>query len=209
MRQYENTVQAFLVTDDETILKRQPAPFPVADWLRDVLRNRNIRAILPVSVRESVHVGGFSETDPAALAHRRIQVVPAHSEWRSDAIRPSFGWWKIETKGAIGPGADAMTVRIVDERTGAMIGVVAPTKLAGDSWRAAYVRAPRVASHLAATAGTSAIAVSEPTEISWLSFRVWQLCRQGTWIFFLGALTLVLATLAPVFGTVRLTRARE
>ncbi|HUR58413.1 MAG TPA: hypothetical protein VM029_11925 [Opitutaceae bacterium] len=198
-RLYEHNVQQFVLTDDFSALENQTIPFPLADWLARVLRLKTIQRILPVSVRAPVAIAGLGE--PAAIAapplpHRATRAMLRPGEWRSGPLPAGRGWWKIETAGHLGePGALLALVALDDNRT---LDSIAPSKLAGNTWRAAYVRAPAVPALLVARTDDAArwFAFSEPSEMSVLSYDSWQLARQGPWL----ALTGALAGLAIAFG---------
>ena len=198
-RLYEHNVQQFVLTDDFAALENHTIPFPLADWLARVLRLKTIQRILPVSVRAPVAIAGLGE--PATIAapplpHRATRALLRPGEWRSGPLPPGRGWWKIETAGHLGePGALLALVAVDDNRT---LDSIAPSRPAGNTWRAAYVRAPAVPAMLVARTDDAArwFAFSEPSEMSTLSYDAWQLARQGPWLALAGAL----AGLAIAFG---------
>jgi hypothetical protein len=116
--------------------------------------------------------------------------------WKSTPITATLGdWLKFETAG--NPGADGNSVRLelCDATTGKVLTTVAPTKVPGNSWRAAYVHAPRVPFVVVATDNSAAewLAFGAPVEMSHASFIAWQATKHGLLILWIAtALTLAM-----------------
>ena len=104
------------------------------------------------------------------------------------------GWLKIETAGQLGEPRSSLELH--DAQTGVRLGSVRASRIPGDSWRAAYVRAPRRPFVIVARDADPMhwLAFSEPVEMSNLSFWAWQACRHGQ------LLTGVAATTALLLG---------
>ena len=186
---YERNVHQFILTDDYAGFEKQTLPFPLAEWLARILRQPNIRAILPASVRAPLRIDGLDDaaTLPIpALGQRGTRAMLRGGEWRSGPLPAGHGWWKIETAGSLGePGTLLQLVAVADGHT---LDSIAPSKLAGNSWRAAYVRAPAEPALLVARTDDAAhwFAFSEPVEMSSLSYDAWQLTRLGRWLALFG-----------------------
>ncbi len=193
-REYEASVQALVLTRDVSVLQGRRIPFLTDQWLADILLRPQILSILPVSIRAPVPVDGMSPAGSSLppLEFRKVRSLAAGESWESPVLAPGRGWWKIETSGDIGhPGT---SLDLVAEKDHRILGTIRPTKPPGDSWRAAYVRAPREAARIVGRAGPGArgLAFSEPVEMSTLSHSVWIACKYGGWIFLIGTAGLVI-----------------
>jgi hypothetical protein len=200
---YERNVQQFVLTDDFETFRQEILPFPIADWLARVLRRPVVREILPASIRAPLRLDGFSEEAGAPvppLPHRRIRAISGPGEWRSGPLPPGKGWWKFEVAGAL--GTEGTSLQIVAAADGRVLATVAPTRLARESWRAAYVPAPREPARLVARnpSATSWFAFSEPVEMSSLSYRTWRLAKQGWLLASLAGGAALVLTLATAMG---------
>lgn len=184
---YIRNTQAFVLTDDyATFAKEVPLiPFPMADWLARILRNPTLRPLLPESVRPPIPVPGLADyaRNPAPpLLHRATRTITAGQHWQSPPLPAAHGWWKIETAGDCGqPGAVLELVGVADHR---VLGVIAPSKPAGNSWRAAYVRAPAEPVMIEARVSSPAhwLAFSDPIAMSSLSHWAWRLTLNAWWL---------------------------
>ncbi len=99
---------------------------------------------------------------------------------------------KFETAGAAGtPGT---TLELRDAATGIPLASIVPDQTPGDTWRAAYVRAPAGAFVIHARTPDAArwLAFSEPIELASGSYWAWQLTKNGRLV---ATLALVLALL--------------
>jgi hypothetical protein len=196
--QYERNVGTFVLTDDYAWLeKQQPSlPFPFADWLARELRNPILRRLLPASVRAPIAVPQLGSTPdrPAEvppLGNRPTRLVRSGETWQSAALPPSGGYWKIETAGDLGRNGAVLDIVAADGQR--VLGSLAPSKVSGNTWRAAYVRAPREPAFLRAQVEAPAqwIAFSEPVSMSTLSYRVWRFTQQAQWLGLVAAGALV------------------
>lgn len=186
----EHNLSAFVLTGDLTRLAEEPRAFPAPEDLAHVLREPTVRARLPVSIAPPIdlpEVAGRAEDPLPPLVHRDIRVVDRAGEWRSAALPAApGGWWKIETAGHLGePGTRLQLVAAADGR---VLGVIAPTKPAAGSWRAAYVPAPREPAVLVARLDDPQrwFAFSEPIALSTASHAAWRLAKYGDRIAALG-----------------------
>lgn len=193
---YIRNTQAFVLTNDYTTFASEVPliPFPMADWLARILRNPTLRRLLPESVRPPIPVPGLADgaANPAPLLlHRATRTVSAGQRWQSPPLPAGHGWWKIETAGDCGqPGAVLELVAVSDHR---VLGVIAPSKPAGNSWRAAYVRAPREPAVLIARVSPPAhwLAFSDPIAMSSLSHWTWRLTLNAWWLALVALLGLM------------------
>lgn len=178
---FERTVRDFVHTDDFATFAQRPIPFPAAEELAGALRHPAIRAVLPASVRPALKLAGFARAQPPepSLEDRGTRFVAAPARWESPPVPAATGWWKIETSGSPGlPGVSLALVAAADRR---LLSPIAPSKLPGETWRAAYVPAPREPAHFVAQVDAYAkwVAFSEPIEVPTLSYRLWQMAKQG------------------------------
>jgi len=205
----ERNIQGYLITNEFSYLNKTPVteiPLFAGEPLARVMAPPEIRGIMPASVRPPIplepggksagfHLGGTSpETPPLAL--RRVwgsfasAAGGAAAEWKSSIIPASpFAYWKIEVSGSLGsPGT---SLDVVSEESGKVLSGAFPTRIAGNSWRAAYARAPREPARLVAHADSPStwFAFSAPVEMSGLSYWSLQLARKGSWLL-LGGLPL-------------------
>ncbi|MBI4626992.1 MAG: hypothetical protein HY736_27690 [Verrucomicrobia bacterium] len=210
LREAEAYTRAYLSTKDRADLLSDNIPYPGADSFIERLTRPSLGALLPVSVRlpleltsaASAHRG--FERNHARLLH--LATEPRHGlsgatqplaslptwgsfgaagaaatgEWRSAPLTaPLGGWLKFETAGQLGePG---VTLELHDARTGARVADVHPTRIPGDTWRAAYVRAPRQPFVVVARDDDPHrwFAFSSPVEMSTLSYWAWRTGKQG------------------------------
>ncbi|WP_414663857.1 hypothetical protein [Horticoccus sp. 23ND18S-11] len=124
----------------------------------------------------------------------------ATGTWRSEPLTaPIGGWLKFETAGDLGVPGAGVSLRLLDPQTGRVLSEVAPTKRPGDTWRAAYVRAPHGPFVIAANDESSRawLAFSPPVEMGVWSYRAWQLTKHGLLIMYVTAgVTLLLLVIA-------------
>jgi hypothetical protein len=120
---------------------------------------------------------------------------PREKRWKSAPLTASLGsWLKFETAGDLGTKAGGVRLQLQDA-SGATLAEVAPSRPAGDTWRAAYVRAPRVPFVVVATDGSARewLAFGPPVEMASLSYWAWQATRHGKLVLgFAAAATIVL-----------------
>ena len=111
---------------------------------------------------------------------------------------PLGGWLKFETSGDI--GRDGVALELHDAASHILLATVCPTKIPDDTWRAAYVHAPRepfiVVAHDTSTSHW--LAFSAPVEMSALSYYAWQLAKNGWLVAELAASAAGLLGLAAI-----------
>jgi hypothetical protein len=121
--------------------------------------------------------------------------------WKSAPLTATLGdWLKFETAGDLSPRYDAVRLELLDASTGQLLATVAPTRLPGNTWRAAYVRAPRVPFVVAATDSSPQewLAFSAPVEMSDASYLAWQATKHGLLLLFLALAATLATTIACV-----------
>ncbi|MEO5961160.1 MAG: hypothetical protein ABIZ49_08830, partial [Opitutaceae bacterium] len=208
-REIENHLRGFLATDDPAQLAFPEVPY-FSDGLIERLSHRPLRASMPVSVRPplALRPGSmvrpvFSENHASQLhlaTAPRSGVSPATAplashptwgsftadgasatgEWSSAPLTaPLGGWLKFETAGHLGePG---VSLELHDARTGALLAPVRPSRVPHDTWRAAYVRAPRGPFFVVARDVDPHrwFAFSAPVEMGAMSYWAWQAAKHG------------------------------
>ncbi len=127
----------------------------------------------------------------------------AQGEWRSQPISlpRTDGWLCFETAGHLGePG---VSLELHDASSNALLAAVRPSKIPGDTWRTAYVPAPRVPFTIVARDHDPArwFAFSGPAEMGPLSHWAW-LANKHALLLLLSsaAATAVLAGIAWLLG---------
>ena len=223
----ESYVRAYLVTNDRTDLLHEDIPYPGTDSFIERLTRPSLRRLMPASVRPPLPLapapdgtGPFLENraplrtladhPPRAGFSPATQPLATHptwgsfgrdgaaatGEWRSEPVTATLGGWlKFETAGQLGePG---LALELHDANTGALLAAVLPTKLPGDAWRAAYVRAPRAPFVVVARdeSPTRWLAFSAPVEMSNLSHAAWVLVKNGRLIAVIAAVAALLLAL--------------
>ncbi|HEX3729179.1 MAG TPA: hypothetical protein VHV47_05210, partial [Opitutaceae bacterium] len=151
----QRSVRDYLATGDPGSLRPGAVPYPSIPVLIDRLGLADVRAILPESVRRPVAIeavaesAGFSApgTSPATppLADRRtwgsFAARNGVASWASVPVTAADGWLEFETAGQAGrPG---VSIELRDPGSRRILAEVSPSRVPGDGWRAAYVRAPR------------------------------------------------------------------
>ena len=220
----EINVRNYIYTDEVKHLDHEEIPYPSA---RDFLARIGIpalRAVLPVTVRQPLSVTQAGSTfiasspknrhppgpglSPATqpLTYRQtwgsfsLDTAPSAREFTSAPIRAPLGaWLKFETAGAIGAPDTLLELR--DAKNGARLATIRPNQTPGNTWRAAYVRAPAEAFVIYARSPDSDrwLAFSEPIEMANGSFWAWQLTKHGQLIAAVAlALSLLLSLIAMV-----------
>ena len=218
----EINVRNYLYTGDTKHLDHDEIPYPGAGSFLVRIGIPALRAAMPVTVRPPLTVSAARSTfitsspknlyppgpglSPAThpLTHRQTwgsfspDTPPTVREFTSAPLRAPLGaWLKFETAGAI--GAPDTTLELRDAATGLPLAAIRPDQSPGDTWRAAYVRAPAGAFVIYARAPDSArwLAFSEPIEMATGSFWAWQLTKHGQLIATVAlALSLLLVPLA-------------
>jgi hypothetical protein len=99
--------------------------------------------------------------------------------WTSAPLTAARGWLMFQMAGQAGEAGIGLELH--DAATGELLSVARPTKVPGDSWRAAYVRAPRRPFILIARDEDSHrwLAFTEPVEMGPLSHWAWRAIKQG------------------------------
>jgi hypothetical protein len=125
--------------------------------------------------------------------------------WRSAPVQATRGGWlKFETAGFLGEPNGGVLLELRDAATDAFLTKVRPTKIPGDTWRSAYVRAPRQPFVVVAHDRHAArwFAFSGPVEMSTLSYWAWRVTKNGLLIVWVAGA----ATIALLFVTWSLSR---
>lgn len=223
----EANMRNYLATDDRRHLSGPDVPYPNVDDLVERLSHRSLRLLMPVPLRAPLTVVPadratvFLEND-ARAADRK---VPPHAglppalapleaaktwgsfspsaaptgTWRSAPIAPSpLGWLKFETAGDLGRPGAAVSLALRDAQSGALLAEIAPGKVPGDTWRAAYVPAPRVPFVVEARDDSAAhwLAFSGPVEMGAPAYWAWRLTKNGLLIAWFSAGAAVLLAVA-------------
>jgi hypothetical protein len=67
----------------------------------------------------------------------------ATGEWQSAPLTAPLGaWLKFETAGQLGASPATLSLELRDAQSGTTLASIRPSKIPGDTWRSAYVRAP-------------------------------------------------------------------
>ncbi len=67
----------------------------------------------------------------------------ATGEWQSAPLTSPLGaWLKFETAGQLGESPATLSLELRDAQNGTTLASIRPSKIPGDAWRSAYVRAP-------------------------------------------------------------------
>ncbi len=215
----EAYLRGYLATDDPAQLAFPDIPYPSAGGLIDRLDRRCIREVMPAVVRAPLPLtpaqsAGFPVSHVSALAPLaapRPGLSPATpplpskptwgsfdpatgpaatATWTGTPLTATLGaWLKFETAGHLGASPATLALELRDARTHALLASVRPSKIPGDTWRAAYVRAPRdpfvVVARDADT--TRWFAFSAPVEMGHLSYVAWRATRNGLFLAQLAA----------------------
>ncbi|MGH7956721.1 MAG: hypothetical protein ACREH8_06890 [Opitutaceae bacterium] len=134
--------------------------------------------------------GSFDSADTAANTKQTWKSAPLAA--------PLGGWLKFETAGDLHAGSDGVRLALHDAATGAELARVRPSRRPGDTWRAAYVRAPRGPFIVSATDVSPGawVAFSPPVEMGTFSYYAWQATRHARLVlYFAAAATVALSLL--------------
>lgn len=204
----EAHLRGYLATDNPAELAFDALPFPSAEGLISRLAHPSLRALMPVGVRAPLPFAAAAEASPRfhanLVAQRDLAGGPqhglspatpplgAHATWGSFAANgttglwiskplesPLGGWLKLETAGHLGETGTALELH--DAQTGRALATLRPSRVPGDSWRAAYVRAPTRPFVIVARDSDSArwFAFSAPVEMSAWSYFGRQAAKHG------------------------------
>lgn len=235
----EAHLRAYLATNDPAELTH-PIPYLTAPLLVQRLEPAVIRRLMPSSVRPPLPLQpatsgtGFLRNwasqrrldtaprvglapDMPALASRptwgsyNARGLANEATWRSQPLTaPLHGWLRIETGGDIGKPGIRLELR--DAATDRPLGSIRPSKLPGESWRTAYIKAPArpfiIFAQDASPRGW--LAFSAPVEMSNFSYWAWQVTKNGLLIAEIaGGAIVVLALGSLVSGSGRRDRRRH
>ena len=145
------------------------------------------------STRVFTRAPGASPATPALTAYQTIGSfasagTAATGEWRSAPLASPLGaWLKFETAGDLGNPAAPLALELRDAQSDALLATVAATKIPGDAWRAAYVRAPHQPFVVVARDADPAhwFAFTAPTEMGNLSHFAWLLTKNGPLLLYI------------------------
>ena len=217
----EAYLRGYLATDDPAQLAFPDIPYPSAGGLIDRLDHPCIREVMPAVVRAPLPLtpaqsAGFPANHVSALAplaaprHGLSPATPplpskptwgsfdpatgpaATGAWTGTPLTATLGaWLKFETAGHLGESPATLALELRDARTHALLASVRPSKVPGDTWRAAYVRAPRDPFVVVArdADATRWFAFSAPVEMGHLSYVAWRATRNGLFLAQLAAAT--------------------
>jgi len=216
-RLYERNVRGYVLTGDPRFLEGE-VPYPDPAALRRVLDNPAIRAVLPPSVRAPLAIapGAPAQFAPGrgSPATDKLLGLPywgsygeaAAAQWRSAPIAPTrFAYWQLELAGDVpSPG---VCLRLESPAGDPRSDPIAPKQVAGDFWRAGFVRVPRgegpVVLHASSPGNGAWLAFSAPVEVSEFSEVGRRMARHGGALFGGGILLLLAVTGALEAGAAR------
>ena len=225
--QTEDHLRAYLATNNPGALVGK-IPYPDAASLVERLSHPFIRELMPSSVRPALPVASAApDSDFVGNGPRAIARDDGHptgtspqtpilvgrptwgsyntkgttntGEWRSAPMAPPrFGRLRFEVAGDVGePG---ISLELHDAATDRLLARVRASKVPGDEWRSAYVKAPRKSFVIVAKDEDSKrwLAFSAPSEMSAVSYWAWQLMKNGLVIAAVAAsIAVVLFLLSP------------
>ena len=223
----EAHMRGYLATDDPAQLAFPDIPYPSAGGIIDRLSHVCVRALMPAVLRaplalRSTAPSPFAENHASQLSLAtapRLGLSPATvalasyptwgsfhpttgpattGEWTSAPLTSPLGaWLKFETAGQLGASPATLSLELRDPTTYALLATVAPSKLPGDTWRAAYVRAPSTPFVVVARDTDLArwLAFSAPVEMGHLSYLASRCTKHGLLLAQLAAATAVLLAL--------------
>lgn len=227
----EAHMRGYLATDDPAQLAFPEIPYPSAGGIIDRLSHVCVRALMPAVLRaplalRSTAPSPFAENHASQLSLAtapRLGVSPATvplassptwgsfdqtagpastGEWTSAPLTSPLGaWLKFETAGQLGASPATLSLELRDPTTHALLATVAPSKLPGDTWRAAYVRAPRTPFVVVARDTDPArwLAFSAPVEMGHLSYLASRCTKHGLLLAQLAAALAALLALLAFF----------
>jgi hypothetical protein len=218
----EINVRNYMYTGEIKHLDHDEIPYPGANAFLARIGIPALRAVLPVTVRPPLTVtetgSSFIPASPdnhsppgpglspvtQPLTYRKtwgsfsLDSAPTVREFTSAPIHAPLGaWLKFETAGAIGAPDTILELR--DAKNGTRLAPIRPNQTPGNTWRAAYVRAPAEAFVIYARSPDSDrwLAFSEPIEMANGSYWAWQLTKHGQLIAAVAlALSLLLSVVA-------------
>ena len=202
----EAHLRGYLATDDPAQLAFPDIPYPSAGGIIERLARPSIRNLMPAVIRAPLPLrpaglSPFAENRASELSlatATRLGLSPATpplassptwgsfasgsglastGEWTSAPLSSPLGaWLKFETAGQLGASPATIALELRDAQTHALLASVVPSKIPGDNWRAAYVRAPQVPFVVVARDQDPArwFAFSAPVEMGRLSYLAWR-----------------------------------
>ncbi len=198
------SARAFLATDDPRVLERKRVVerlYPRPEKLALVLRNPEVRAILPACVREPLQVTQTDAGDgsfvplSAAGTHWDAPSGPGwtfrprtnHTEGKFESLPlgPSrLPYLEFPVAGELSAGS--ISFQLVELATGRVISTKLPP-MTNQSWTTVCVKAPMGKFKIVAAAAGSAgeFAFKEPREMG--RFSYWTICLLAAWKYFLFA----------------------
>lgn len=126
----------------------------------------------------------------------------ATGEWQSAPLTAPLGaWLKFETAGQLGESPASLSLELRDARTGSTLASIRPSKIPGDTWRAAYVRAPSSPFVVVARDQDAArwLAFGAPVEMGHLSYLASRATKHGLLLAEIAALLAAIALGASSF----------
>lgn len=123
-------------------------------------------------------------------------------EWQSAPLSAPLGaWLKFETAGQLGESPATISLELRDAQTGATLASIRPSKIPGDTWRSAYVRAPSSPFVVVARDQDPArwLAFGAPVEMGHLSYLASRATKHGLLLAEIAALIAAVAVGASSF----------
>ena len=182
--------RAFMATDDEQVLHtrfRGDLPYPDTAVLASLLRDQDIRRILPACAREPLTVASAGNSDGAFVVNGSSLTnrdAPGERCWgsfsgagarargtfESAAVGPgAFPYLEIPVAGDLGEAG--LSLELVGLKTG-KVTAVAPKTVPGEKWANVVVKTPAEEFKIMARddSDTKWFAFKEPREMGWLSY---------------------------------------
>ena len=225
----EAHMKEFLASNDPANLANEDIPYPGAESLMQRLAHESLHSRMPMSIRAPLPMKPAASADATFVENVAPQLkldtaprrglspntgaLPSHKtwgtfgasgpratgEWSSAPLTaPLNAWLVFETAGDI--GRDGVALELRDAKTNSLLASVLPSKIPGDAWRAAYVRAPHVPFVVVARdeSSTRWMAFSAPVEMGKLSYVAWQFAKHGALVAQLAAAAAALLGLAAL-----------
>jgi hypothetical protein len=226
-RYSEHNAHNFVATGDEWFLRHDEEAYPDHSLLAARLKLPELRAILPVSVREPIALAGgpaegFVREPPAgrygdagpgfppgtpglpgqvSWSSFRTTATPRPARWTSLPVAPPGpGWLVFQMAGY--PTAPGQSLELASARDGRHLASVRPDRDPGAGWRSAYVRIPSEPFVVRAVSeGAGAwFGFSEPAWMSRASHAAWSCVRAGSSLVFAGLAGALLIGLAGLMA---------
>jgi hypothetical protein len=206
----ERNLQAYIATGRRSHLDGKEIPYPRVDVLMDRLSYREIRDILPVSVRAPLPLQaglasqGFSSAGipPGLALPLGTSVIGSYTsglgeaqlgEWSGSRIDSPYGYLRLGVAGT--PNDPGLRIELTQQVAGAN---ELANKLQSERWT--YVELPlthgALQFRIVDNSEAGWVAFTAPREMAWLSYRAMQLSASGRQITLAGAALLTLSTIA-------------